>query len=152
LEPLIDFRTDLVVEVHAENGFPGNFPVVKEAQFTLRPGHDVKWPNKTQDAEGGPETIFPYVTNIQVLAEVKNFAKNFGEASAFFRFLTEGQHSANLGATIISNIQTADLPAVVESLNPFFEYGKTMVLEIAADDLEGNQFRLTHTFEIEPQP
>ena len=152
LEPLIDFRNDLVILVHAENEFPGNFPVVIEQQFTLRTGYDVKWPNKTRDAEGGSETIFPYITNIQVLTEVKNFAKNFGEASDFFRFLTENQHKANLGASIISNIKTADLSAVTESINPFFEYGKTMVLEIAADDLEGNQFRLTHTFIIESQP
>ena len=152
LEPLIDFREDIVIVVHAENDFPGSFPVVKEKQFTLRPGYDVKWPNKTEDEEGGPETVFPYITNIQVLAEVKNFAKNFGKASAFSQLLTEDQQKANLGATIISNIQTADLSAVTESINPFFEYGKTMVLEIAADDLEGNQFRLTHTFIIEPKP
>ena len=152
LKPLIDFRNDLVVLVHAENEFPGNFPVVKEQQFTLHPGYDVNWPNKTEDAEGGPETIFPYITNIQVLAGVKNFAKNFAESSAFFRLLTENQHRANLGASIISNIQTADLSAVMESINPFFEYGKTMILEIAADDLEGNQFRLTHTFVIESEP
>jgi hypothetical protein len=152
LEPLVDFRNDLVILVHAENEFPGNYPVVKEQQFTLRPGYDVKWPNKTEDAEGGPESIFPYLTNIQVLSEVKNFAKNFGEASVFFRLLTEGQHKASLGASIISNIQTADLSAVTESINPFFEYGKTMVLEIAADDLAGNQFSLTHTFVIESKP
>ncbi len=152
LDPLMDFRTDLVFLVHAENDFPGSFPVIKEQQFTLRPGYGVKWPNKTEDAEGGAETIFPYITNIQVLTEVKNFAKNFGETSAFFRLLTEGQHKADLGASITSNILTADLSAVATSINPFFEYGKTMILEIAADDLEGNQFRLTHTFVIEPKP
>jgi len=152
LEPLIDFREDLTVLVHAENCFPGSFPVIEEQQFTLRPGYDVKWPNKTTDAEGGPEVVFPYVTNIQVLAEVTNFAKNFGEASAFFRFLTEDQQKQSLGATIISNIQVADLPATVEGLSPFFEYGKTMVLELEAKDLEGNTFTLTHTFVIEPKP
>jgi len=152
LEPLINYREDLVFFVHAENEFPGTYPVIQEQQFTLRPGYQVDWYNKTEDAAGGPETIFPYVTNIEVLTEIKNFAKNYGEASAFFRFLTEGQHKANLGASIISNIQTADIPAVLESINPFFEYGKTMVLEIEADDLEGNQFRLTHTFVIESKP
>jgi hypothetical protein len=152
LDPLINFREDLVIFVHAENEFPGNFPVVREQQFTLRPGYDVNWPNKTEDELGGPETIFPYITNIQVLTGIKNFAKNFGEAAAFFRVLIENEHKADLGATLISNIKTADLSAVAESNNPFFEYGKTMVLEIAADDLAGNQFRLTHTFEIEPKP
>ena len=152
LEPLIDFRDDLVFLVHAENDFPGSFPVIKEQQFTLRPGYDVKWPNKTIESGGGPETVFPYITNIQVLADVKNFAKNFGEASAFFRLVTESQHKADLGASITSNILTADLSAVVTSINPFFEYGKTMILEIVADDLEGNQFRLTHTFVIESKP
>jgi hypothetical protein len=152
LEPLVDFRRDLVFLVHAENEFPGSYPVIKEQQFTLRPGYNVNWPNKTEDAEGGPETIFPYVTNVQVLAEVLNYAKNFGQASAFFRVLTEGQHRANLGASIVSNIQTADLSAVTESINPFFEYGKTMILEIRASDLEGNEFSLTHTFTIESKP
>jgi len=152
LEPLVDFREDLVVLVHAENCFPGSFPIIQEQQFTLRPGYDVKWPNKTEDAEGGPEVVFPYVTNIQVLSEVKNFAKNFGEASTFFRFLTEDQQKKSLGATIISNIQVADLPATMEILSPFFEYGKTMVLDLEVKDLEGNTFTLTHTFVIEPKP
>lgn len=152
LQPLVDFREDLVVIVHAENCLPGTYPIIQEQEFNLRPGYDVVWPNKTEDVVGGPETIFPYITNIQVLAEVKNYAKVFGEASAFFRVLTENQHKSDLGAIIISSIKTADLPAVVESLNPFFEYGKTMTLEIEADDLEGNQFRLTHTFTIESAP
>jgi hypothetical protein len=149
---LVDFREDLVVVVHAENCFPGPYPIIQEQQFTLRPGYEVRWPNKTEDQEGGPESIFPYITNIQVLAEIKNYAKKYGEASAFYRFLTEGQHQANLGAIIISNVEVADLPATLTSLNPFFEYGKTMTLEIEADDLEGNQFRLTHVFTIEESP
>ncbi len=152
LETLVDFREDLVVFVHAENQFSGAFPVVKEQQFTLRSGYDVKWPNKTEDAAGGPEVVFPYITNIEVLTDVKNFAKNFGEASAFFRFSTESQAKSDLGATITSNIAISDLPATLNILNPFFEYGKTMVLEIEADDLEENQFRLTHTFVIEDAP
>jgi hypothetical protein len=57
-----------------------------------------------------------------------------------------------LGAVIVSNIEVADLPATLTSLNPFFEYGKTMVLEIEADDLVGNKLQLTHTFVIEPKP
>ncbi len=154
LEPLVDFREDLVVVVHAENCFPGSSPVIQEQQFTLRPGYDVDWPNRSEDEEGGPETIFPYVTNIEVLIDVTNLPNtcSFGEASTFFRFLTEDQQRKDLGATIVSNIQTADLPAVVESLNPFFEYGKTMVLELQAKDLEGNTFTITHTFVIETKP
>jgi hypothetical protein len=150
LKPLVNFREDIVISVHAENGYPGSYPVIKEQEFTLRPGYDVTWPNKNEDEIGGPESTFPYITNIQVLTDVKNFAKNFGEASAFYRFLTEGQHKADLGATIISNVQTADLPAVMGNLNPFFEYGKTMVLEITVSDLEGNEFSLEHIFVIEP--
>lgn len=152
LDPLINFREDLVVFVHAENQISGNFPVIKEQQFILRPGYKVNWPNKTDDAEGGPESVFPKITNIQVLTEIKNFAKNFGEGSAFFRFLTRDQQKANLNATIISNIEVADLSANLNVLNPFFEYGKTMTLEIKADDLEGNPFRLIHIFIIEPKP
>jgi hypothetical protein len=149
---LIDYRDDLVIVVHAENCFPGVYPVIQEQQFTIRPGYEVRWPNKTEDQAGGPEAIFPYITNIQVLAEIKNYAKKYGEASAFFRFLTEGQHKSDLGAVIISNVEVADLPATLTVLNPFFEYGKTMTLEIEADDLEGNQFRLTHIFTIEESP
>lgn len=152
LHALTDFRDDLVVVVHAENCFPGTYPVIQEQQFTLRPGYEVRWPNRTEDAAGGFETIFPYITNIQVLTEIKNYAKKYGEASAFFRFLTEEQHKSDLGAIIISNIEVADLPATLVSINPFFEYGKTMTLEIEADDLEGNQFRLTHVFVIQESP
>ena len=152
LEPLVDFREDLVVVVHAENQIPGNFPVIKEQQFTLRPGYEVNWPNKEVDALGGPESVFPKITNVQVLTGVKNFATNFGEASAFFRFLTRNQQSANLGATLVSNVKVTDLSATLNILNPFFEYGKTMVLVIEADDLDGNPFRLTHTFVIELKP
>ncbi len=142
----------MVFFVHAENEFPGNFPVIREQQFTLRPGYDVTWLNKSFDAVGGPETVFPYLTNIEILTDVKNFAKNFGQGTEFTRFLVESQHQANLGATITANIQLADIPASITSINPFFEYGKTMVLEIAADDLEGNQLRFVHTFVIEPKP
>jgi hypothetical protein len=149
LEPLVDFREDLVVLVHAENQFPGTFPVVKEEQYTLRPGYGVEWPNKEA---GGPETVFPHVTNIEVLADVGNFALNCGAGSTYFRFTTESQGIKDLGAILISSIDTADLAAELVVLNPFFEYGKTMVLEIEADDLAGNQFRLTHTFVIEQRP
>ncbi len=149
MEPLINFREDLEVLVKAENKFPGNFPVLKEQTFILRPGYDVTWFNREIDE---PEIVFPFIKNIQVLAEVTNFSKNFGTEAEFFRFLTENRPSTDLGATIISNIAVADLPAALESNNPFFEYGKTIVLEIEADDLLGNQFRLTHTFIIENRP
>ena len=115
----------------------------------MRPGYDVVWPNREIDE---PETILPFITNIQVLVDVKNFGKNFNDGSTFHRFLTEGQPTANLGATITANIDVADLSATIESNNPFFEYGKVIVLEIEADDLEGNQLRLTHTFVIEDKP
>lgn len=152
LEPLVDFREDLTVFVHAENNFPGTFPVIKEQTFVLRPGYSVEWHNKTEDQDGGPETVFSYITNVEVLTDVKNFAKNFGEASAFLKFLTEEQAFVDLGASLTSNIEVADLSATLTSLNPFFVYGKTMTLKIEADDLEGNQLRLTHTFTIEPKP
>ena len=149
MDPLVDFREDLIVLVHAENKFPGNFPVIQEQQFTLRPGYDVEWYNK----EGtGPEQLFSQLTTVQTLIDVKNFAKNFGTASEFSRFFTGGQNSKNLGASLVSNIKIADLSASLNSINPFFEYGKTMTLEIEADDLEGNQFRLTHIFTIESKP
>ena len=149
MEPLVNFREDLEVLVKAENKFPGNFPVLKEQTFILRPGYDVTWFNREIDE---PEIVFPFIKNIQVLAEVTNFAKNFGEGAEFFRFLIENETSADLGATLISNIEVADLSAALQSINPFFEYGKTIVLEIEADDLLGNQFRLTHTFIIEDKP
>ncbi len=152
LEPLIDFREDLNILVHAENKFPGNFPVIAEETFVLRPGYDVVWQNKTEDVTGGPEVTFPFVTNVQVVLEAKNFAKNFGTGSEFFRYLTESQSIANLGARLESNINTADLTAVLTSNNPFFEYGKVITVEIEADDFEGNPFRFTHTFKIEPKP
>lgn len=150
-EGLVDFREDLNVFVHAENNFPGAFPVIKEQLFVLRPGYDVEWPNRSTDLGPGPQEVFPFITNIQVLADVKNFAKNFSSASLFSRFLTENQPKADLGASIVSNIKTADLPAVMESLNTFFEYNKTIVLELEVADLEGNQLQFTHTFTIEPK-
>ena len=152
LESLITFREDLVIFVHAENNFPGDFPAIKEQTFILRPGYGIVWPNKTEDQAGGTDQIFPYLTSIQVLTDVKNFAKNFGEVSSFFDFRIEEQSTANLGATLISNIEVADLSATLTSLNPFFVYGKTITLEIEADDLEGNQLRFTHIFTIEPKP
>ena len=87
-----------------------------------------------------------------MLTDIKNFGKTFNEVSEFFFFLTENQASANMGATLISNIKTADLPAVLTPLNTFYEYGKTIVLEIEVDDLDGNQLRFSHTYTIEPRP
>lgn len=150
--PLVTFREDLNILVHAENKFPGPFPVIKESQFTLRPGYDVFWPNKAVTSGGGPETKFPFITNVQVLTEVTNFAKTFNTGSQFFRFLTDNLSTANLGASIEANIQTADLPAALNILNPFFEYGKTMTLEVEVADLEGNQLFFTHDFTIEDNP
>jgi hypothetical protein len=152
LEPLINFREDLTVVVHAENRFPGSYPVIKEEEYTLRPGYEVVWPNKTLDAVGGPEETFSFVENVQVLAEAKNFAKKFGTGTEYFRFLTENQPKSDLGAYLESNIKTADLGAALESINPFFGYGKTMTVEIEAEDYEGHKLVFTHTFIIEPRP
>lgn len=150
---IADFRSDLDVFVHAENNFPGDFPVIKEELFVLRPGYDVNWWNRsTASGSSGAEDVFSYITNVHVLAEVKNFGKNYNEASLFYRFLTESQHHADLGASIVSNIKTADLSAVVNSLNTIFEYGKEIVLEIEVADLEGNLLSFTHIFTIEPKP
>jgi hypothetical protein len=145
----IGVRTDVDVFVHAENFFPGPFPVIKEQTFALRPGYEVDWPNRSTGIGSGAETVFPYTTNIQVLAEVLNFGKNFNQADLFYRFLTENQHSAGLGASLVSSIKVADLPASLNSLNTIFEYGKTIVLEVEVADNEGNQLSFTHTFTIE---
>lgn len=145
-------RTDVDVYVYAENNFPGPFPVIKEENFNLRPGYDVEWWNRSTGIGSGAETVFPYTTNVQVLAEVLNFGKNFNQGSLFYRFLTEHQNSSDLGASLVSNIQTADLPAYLNSLNTIFEYGKTIVLEVEVADNEGNQLSFTHTFTIEDKP
>lgn len=148
----ITARTDVDIFVHAENFFPGPFPVIQEQTFVLRPGYEVTWPNRSTGIGSGAETVFPYTTNIQVLAEVLNFGKNFNQADLFYRFLTEQQHSASLGASLVSNIKVADLPAYLNSLNTIFEYGKTIVLEVEVADNEGNQLSFTHTFTIEDKP
>ena len=136
----------------AENNFPGPFPVIKEQRFVLRPGYDVSWPNRSTDTSFGAETVFPFITNIPVLAGIKNFERNFNDAGLFYRFLTENQPTADLGAVLVSNVKTADLPASLNSLNTIFEYGKTIVLEVEVTDNEGNQLRFTHTFTIEDKP
>jgi hypothetical protein len=146
---VVDYREDLTIFVHAENNFPGPFPVVQEQVFLLRPGYDVEWPNRSLDLDPGAQVVFPFVTNIPVLLDVKNFAKNYNQAGLFYSFLTENAVSADLGASIISNIQTADLPASLNSINTFFEYGKTMVLEVEVADNAGNQLTFTHIFTIE---
>jgi hypothetical protein len=148
----INSRTDVDVFVHAENFFPGPFPVIKEQNFNLRPGYEVEWHNRSTGPGAGADTVFPYTTNIQVLAEVLNFGKNFNQGDLFYRFLTEEQHSAGLGASLVSNIKVADLPAYLNSLNTIFEYGKTIVLEVEVADNEGNQLSFTHTFTIENKP
>jgi len=148
-EPIIDFREDLEVFVHAENLFPGDFPQIEEETFRLLPGYDITWANRILDEY---EVVFPYVTRIQVLTDIKNFGKTFNEASEFFFFLTENQASSNMGATLISNIKVADMPAAVTVLNTFYEYGKTIVLEIEVDDFDGNQLRFSHTYIIEQRP
>ncbi len=152
LEPLINFREDLTVVVHAENQFPGSYPVIKEEEYTLRPGYEVVWPNKTLDTVGGPEQTFSFVENVPVLVEAKNFARNYSAGAEFFRFLTENQPKSDLGAYLESSTKTADLGAALESINPFFEYGKTITVEIEAEDYEGHQLVFTHTFIIEPRP
>jgi len=148
-QPIINFEEDLTVFVQGVNNYPGPFPVTKTAQYLLRTGYGVTWYNRELD---NYEKVFPFITNIQVLSDIKNFSKRAATGSVFYRFLTEDQPKADLSASIVSNIQTADLPAVVESDNPFFEYGKTITLEIQATDLEGNQLVFTHTFTIEQRP
>jgi len=151
--PLITFREDLNIFVHAENLFPGNYSVIKEENYTLRPGYSVNWPNRNLDiALPGPETEFPFVTNIPVLAEAKNFAKTFNTGTEFYRFLTENLSRKDLGASIESNIKVADLSALLNVKNPFFEYDKIMTLEVEVSDLEGNAFSFTHVFTIEEDP
>lgn len=151
-QEVVDNRTDTLVFVHAENNFPGPFPVIKEQLFVLRPGYDVIWPNRSTDTSSGAETVFPFITNIPVLAGIKNFEKNFNDAGLFYRFLTENQPTADLGAVLVSNVKTADLSASLNSLNTIFEYGKTIVLEVEVTDNEGNRLSFTHTFTIEDKP
>ena len=57
-----------------------------------------------------------------------------------------------MGATLTSNVKVAEMPATLNTVNTFYEYGKIIVLEIEVDDLEGNQLRFTHTYTIEPKP
>lgn len=152
LQPEVDFRSDITIFVHAENQFPGSYPVIKEQTFVLRPGYDAYWPNKSMYPEGGPETRFPHLTNISVLTEIKNYAVNYGLGSEFFGFLTDSIGRKDLGASITANIEIADLPASLNVLNTFFEYGKTITLEFSAMDLEGNYMSFTHTFTIEERP
>ena len=152
LEPLVDFREDLIVEVHAENNFPGPYRVIKEETFTLRPGYEVFWPNKNPAEAPPAEQVFPYLSNIFVNTEVKNFATNFNIGSDFFRFRVEEQAKKDLGASIESNIKVADLSAYLNVLSPYFEYGKTMTLELEVKDLVGNQLSFTHIFTIEDSP
>ncbi len=148
-EPIIDYREDLEVFVHAENLFPGDFPQIEEETFRLLPGYDIRWANRILDEY---EVVFPYITRIEVLADIKNFAKTFNASSEFFFFLTENQAASDMGALLISNIKVADMPAALTVLNTFYEYGKTIVLQIEVDDLDGNQLRFTHTYTIEPRP
>ena len=152
LQPEVDFRSDIEIFVHAENQFPGSYPILKEQTFVLRPGYDAYWPNKSKYPEGGPETRFPHITNISVLTEIKNYAVNHALGSEFFGFLTDNVSRKDLGASITSNIEIADLPASLNVLNTFFEYGKTITLEFSVMDLEGNFMSFTHTFTIEPHP
>lgn len=153
VEPLVNFRQDLNIFVHAENLFPGDFPVIREEHYVLRPGYKVDWPNRNLDsALPGPETEFPFITNIQVLTEAKNFAKSFNTGAEFYRFLTKNLSRKDLGASIESNVKVADLSAFLNVKNPFFEYGKTMTLEVEVSDLEGNIFSFTHVFTIEEDP
>jgi hypothetical protein len=148
-EPIIDFREDLEVFVHAENLFPGDFPQVEEETFRLLPGYDVRWANRILDEY---EVIFPYLSRIDVLADIKNFANRFAASSEYYFFLIENRAFSDMGAVIESNIKVADMPAALNVLNTFYEYGKTIVLEIEVDDLEGNQLRFTHTYVIEERP
>ncbi len=142
-------RADVSVAIHAENNFPGPFPVIEEQTFLLRPGYDVDWPNRSIDLSSGEETLFSYLTNVQVLSEVKNFGSNFNEASLFYNFLTENEYKSDLGAVLVSNIKTADLPASLNPISTIFEYGKTIVIQVEVADNEGNQLSFTHTFIIE---
>ena len=148
-EPLINFREELSVLVHAENLFPGDFPQIEEETFRLLPGYDVKWANRILDEY---EVIFPYISNIGILTDIKNFANRFSAGSEYFTFLTENQATSNLGAILESNIKVAEMPATLTVLNTFYEYGKTIILEIEVDDLDGNQLRFSHTYVIESRP
>jgi len=148
-ENVMTDRLDVSVFVHAENNFPGPFPVIKEQTFLLHAGYDVDWPNRSTGTGSGAEEVFPFISNIQVLSEVKNFGKKFNEASLFYDFLTESLQHVDLGASIISNIQIADLPASLDPQSTHFEYGKTIDIEVEVFDNEGNRLSFTHTFIIQ---
>ncbi len=145
-------RADVYVHVHAENNFPGPTPVIQEQTFLLRAGYDVEWYNRSTGLGSGEETLFPFLADVQILSEIKNFGKNFNEASLFYNFLTENEPTADLGAVLVSNIKVADLPAYLNPISTHFEYGKTIVIEVEVADNEGNQLSFTHTFTIEDKP
>jgi len=145
-QPVVNFQQDLSIFIHAVNNFPGTYPVIKEQTFVLHPGYKVNWYNRNF---GNYEVTFPFLSNIQVLTDVDNFAQQAAEASLFTRWIIKDQPKADLPAMIVSNITTADLLAVVGSDNPFFEYGKTITLEIDVADLAGNQLTFVRVFTIQ---
>ncbi len=148
-EPLVDFREDLTVFVHAENDFPGTFPQIEEETFLIRSGYDVIWPNKI---DGETEVLAPHLSTLPFLIDAKNFAKTFAQSTEFFPLQVKSQPRVDLSASLISNIKIANMSAVLNSINPHFEYDKVITLEVEADDLEGNQLRFIHTFTIESKP
>jgi len=99
------------------------------------------------------DTNFTYSTDISVITQACDTAFNPTQSSLSYRFLTNQSPSNNLSAEIIGLEDIhQNLISNIISNNPFFEYGKTMTLNIEAEDFAGNKLEYTWSFIIEQKP
>lgn len=92
----------------------------------------------------------PYESLVQTNFKTQNQGCSTKKSSYVSSIYTESFPNLDLKAEIIAEgVNNLSLSGYIESINPFFEYGKTMNLVLETEDFAGNKLVFSWSFTIE---
>jgi hypothetical protein len=137
-----NYGSPINVLVHGEN-LSSVSKVIKEQEYRLLYGYNVK----------SFDSDFGHNEQINVFVSAKNREFFTNELNQGFYFFTIDQPSENLGASINGIAPWENFPASIEPQAPVHKYGKLMVIELYAEDVNGNilgPYSFSYTIEEAP--
>lgn len=124
-----------------------------EARYT--PRTEFVFRNFTKEFLWGYEVCYsgtnlPYESKIQTQFSTQNQGCTTKKVAYTSSFLTGPFPNYDLLANIVpEGLNRYELSGYIESINPFFEYGKTMNMVLEVEDFQGNKLEYKWSFTIE---
>lgn len=124
-----------------------------EGRYT--PRTDFIFKNFSKELYWGYEVCYsgeelPYESKVQTRFNTQNQGCKTKKSTYVSSIYTEPFPNSDLRAEILAEgVNNVTLSGYIESINPFFEYGKTMNLVLEAADFAGNKLLFSWSFTIE---